>query len=77
MMKCAEIRKLFSDFIEKQTSKYNTKAVSKHISKCKECQEELEIFRRTIILIRSAGFVKPSERFLRNLESKISSMLTD
>ena len=76
-MKCIEVRKLFSDFIENQTSKYNMSAISGHISRCMKCQEDLEIFKRTVRLIRSAGFVKPSEKFLRNLESKISSMISE
>jgi len=76
-MKCAEIRKLFSDFIENQTSKYNMEAVSKHIRRCKGCQKDFDIFKRTVRLIKSAGFIKPSKKFLRNLESKISSMISE
>ena len=76
-MKCTEIRKLFSDFIEGQTSTHNMKVVSKHISRCKNCQKDLDIFKRTVKLIKSVGFVKPSEKFLRNLESKISSMISE
>lgn len=76
-MKCAEVRKMFSDFVENQITKNNMEAVSKHVSRCTECQEDLEIFKRTVILIKSAGFIKPSKKFLRNLESKISSLISE
>jgi len=76
-MKCAEIRKLFSDFIENQTSEYDMKAVTVHIRRCMKCKEDLEKFKRTVGLIKSVGFIKPSKKFLKNLESKISSMISE
>lgn len=55
MMKCDEARELLADYWEMPESEWNRVRVDEHVKGCAACAEELEIWRESDRLIRSAS----------------------
>ncbi len=51
-MKCKEVIALFSEFYDYELSKEISLDLKKHLSTCKECKTEYEIFKKGVYLIK-------------------------
>jgi len=52
IMRCQEVKSLFSEFYDQELNEEILLAVEKHLSKCQECQEEYRIFKKSLIVLK-------------------------
>ena len=70
-MKCEEIKKLFSPYIDGELNAEKKLLVEKHIDTCRECAFELEKLRAAWVLLDKAAEVKAPPFFAAKVKHRI------
>lgn len=72
-MRCKDVKRLLSSYIDGEISMDKKKEVEEHLSYCYECRKELIILRKILKEIHNIPEVSPSENFSEKLWIKYIS----
>lgn len=72
-MKCKEVRKLLSVYIDGPLDKERTAALEAHIAGCERCRHELELFSAYRVRMASLKEAKAPSGFIEGVRSRIRS----
>ncbi len=74
-MKCEDIQRLFSDYVDNELDFKESKLVKKHLGECQTCQEEWREFCQVVQITRSLPEIEPPSDLLQRVREGVSPFL--
>lgn len=71
-MKCEDVQRLFSVYVDNQLDPKESKLVKEHLSDCRTCQEEWREFNRAVQITRSLPEIEPPSNLFQRVKEGIS-----
>ncbi|UCE19849.1 MAG: anti-sigma factor [Gemmatimonadota bacterium] len=75
-MKCEEIQRKLSAFIDKELKQKDAKLIREHLNKCTGCAEELRAISSAWDFVETAEGIEPSPYFWTKLSARIDEQTT-
>ena len=71
-MKCEDVQRLFSVYVDNQLDPKESKLVKEHLSDCRTCQEEWRGFKRAVQITRSLPEIEPPSDLFQRVKEGVS-----
>jgi len=71
-MKCEDIQRLFSDYVDNELDFKENKLVKKHLSECRTCQEEWRELFQVVKITRSLPKIEPPSDLFQRVREGVS-----
>jgi len=71
-MKCEDVQRLFSVYVDNQLDPKESKLVKEHLSDCRTCQEEWREFNRAVQITRSLPEIEPPSDLFQRVKEGVS-----
>jgi anti-sigma factor RsiW len=75
-MSCREIVQLLMAFFDGETDSETTRAVDRHLSRCRKCQAVVNTYRRTVQLLSSLRVEEIPAEFSARLLARVRAHVT-